>query len=340
VIVEAAVAEQQPLVAARSCTVTAQELDFEAKIESTVSLASVRASMEAGRFVWIDLDTVDPEEARRILCGLALVDDDAIDAALRAEPATLYHRYDDYIHLVMSGCHRRGDDLDLERLSLFMGERFLITIHNGTVDFLTAVRRDYHADFVRFAKSPSFLIYELWDHLVDNYLAMQKLMSERVEQLQGSLHSGHVDDLVFARISDVGADLLHFRKILLPARAVLTDLSTRRSLVLNDVTQRFLGNMVGSIDHVLQDMLVDREILSESLNLYMSVVSHRTNQVMRKLTVVSVVFLPLTFLVGVYGMNFEILPELKWRFGYLYFWGLVAVIVGAIIQIIRRGRLL
>jgi len=169
---------------------------------------------------------------------------------------------------------------------------------------------------------------------------MQKLMSERVEQLQGALHSGKVDDLVFARISQLGADLLNFRKILRPARALLNDLSTRRSLFISEATQRFLGNMVGSVDHVLQDMLVDREILSESVNLYMSVVSHRTNQIMKKLTVVSVVFLPLTFLVGVYGMNFEVLPELKWRFGYLYFWAVVAAIVLGIVRVIRRGRLL
>ena len=75
-------------------------------------------------------------------------------------------------------------------------------------------------------------------------------------------------------------------------------------MVLGEVTQRFLGNMVGTVDHLLQDMLVDRDILSEALDLHMSMVGHRTNQVMKKLTAVSVVFLPLTFLVGVYGMNF------------------------------------
>lgn len=316
------------------------ELDFESKRDAAVPLERVHAAMAAGRFAWIDLDVSDPDEARRLLCGLELIADDAIDAALRTEPATLNHRYDDYLHLVVSGCHRRGDDLDLERLSLFVGERFLITVHRGPVDFLNAMRRDTHADFVRFAKTPSFLVYELWDHLVDNYLAMQKLMSERVEELQTALHSGRVDDGVFAGISELGADLLRFRKILLPVRAMLNDLSTRRSLILSEVTQRFLGNMVSSVDHVLQDMLVDREILSESLNLYMSVISHRTNQTMKKLTVVSVVFLPLTFLVGVYGMNFEILPELKWRFGYLYFWGLVVAIVAGIAHIVRRGRLL
>ncbi len=145
---------------------------------------------------------------------------------------------------------------------------------------------------------------------------------------------------MFARVAALGADLLHFRKLLLPARATLADLSTRRSLVLSEATQGFLGNMVGSVDHLLQDMLVDRDILTEALNLHMSMVSHRTNQVMKKLTVVSVVFLPLTFLVGVYGMNFEIFPELHWRYGYLYFWGLVVAAVATLLHLLRRSRLL
>jgi magnesium transporter len=98
--------------------------------------------------------------------------------------------------------------------------------------------------------------------------------------------------------------------------------------------------MVGSVDHLLQDLLVDRDILSESLNLYMSMVGHRTNQVMKKLTAVSIVFLPLTFLVGVYGMNFEVFPELKWRFGYVYFWAVVAAVIWVLVRLLRRSRVL
>jgi magnesium transporter len=134
--------------------------------------------------------------------------------------------------------------------------------------------------------------------------------------------------------------LLHFRKILLPARAVLADLSTRRSKFISETTQGFLANMVGTVEHVLQDLLVDRDLLSESLNLYMSLVSHRTNEVMKRLTVVSVIFLPLTFLVGVYGMNFEVLPELKWHYGYLFFWLLVLGLVAGLLYLMRRARLL
>jgi magnesium transporter len=133
---------------------------------------------------------------------------------------------------------------------------------------------------------------------------------------------------------------LHFRKVVLPARAVLTDLSTRKSLFISEATQPFLANMVGTLERVLQDLLVDRDILSNSLNLYMSMVGHRTNQVMKKLTVVSVVFLPLTFLCGVYGMNFRKLPELDWQWGYPAFWGAVAVIVSVVVYVSRRARLL
>jgi magnesium transporter len=323
-----------------SCKLTVVELDFEQRVERAISLDEAASSMKQGRFVWIDLDAADPDEGKRILAALGLVGDDVVELALREEPSTQYGRYDDYVHLVVSGYRRRGEDFDFERVSISLGERFLLTTHRGPVQFLTNVRRDYHADFVRFAKTPSFLLYELLDHLVENYLDVQQAMGERVERLQAELGAGEVDDSLFARASQLGADLLHFRKVLLPTRATLADLSSRRSLVLSEATQRFLGNMVGSVDHLLQDMLVDRDILSESLNLYMSMVGHRTNQVMKKLTAVSIVFLPLTFLVGVYGMNFEVFPELKWRFGYVYFWAVVATVIFVLIRLLRKSRVL
>jgi len=192
---------------------------------------------------------------------------------------------------------------------------------------------------VRFARTPSFLVYEIWDQLIENYLAIQSVMEERVEELQRELRGDAVNDATFTRLSELGADLLHFRKVLLPARAVLADLATRRSPFVSEVTQPFLANLHGKLEHVLQDLLVDRDILSESLNLYMSLVSFRTNEVMKRLTVVSVVFLPLTFLCGVYGMNFDVLPELRWHFGYLLFWVLVLAVVSGLLWVMRRARI-
>lgn len=325
------------------CETILVEFDFGSgsdgkKAAREISLEQAPQSIEHGMFVWLDLSVHDKRQAKKILRDFG-INDDSIEDALDGDPATQHARYDHYLHLVMSGCREQQDDFVLERVDVFVAEKFLVTMHRGPALFVDAIKRDYRSDFLRFAKSPSFLVYELWDHLVDNYLSVQKLMEERVESLQDELHADEVDDAVFSRISELGADLLHFRKILLPARAVLTDLSTRRSLFISEATQSFLANMAGRVEHVLQDLLVDREVLSESLNLYMSLVSHRTNLVMKRLTVVSVVFLPLTFLVGVYGMNFEI-PELRWHYGYALFWIAVVVIVVSLVFLMRRTKLL
>lgn len=320
--------------------VTVVCLDFATRSECTQSLAQALDNGAPNAFLWIDIDLNLEGDVRRVLSRLSPIEDTTLDDALTNEPTTQLSRYDDYLHFVVAGCRTRGANFDLERVDVVVLERCLVTLHRGPVVFLNAMRRDYHAAFQRFAQTPSFLIFEIWDHLIENYLTVQKEMEERVEELQRELRTDRVTDTLFSRLSELGAELLHFRKVLLPARAVLSDLATRRSLFVSDVTQTFLANMTGKLEHVLQDLLVDRDILSESLNLYMSMVSHRTNEVMKRLTVVSVVFLPLTFICGVYGMNFEVLPELHWPHGYGFFWGLVFAVVVVLLALLRRARLI
>jgi magnesium transporter len=323
-----------------ACVSSVVAFDFERKTEHALTWAEARRALDAGHFVWVDIAAQDADEARRILREFEWLDPEVIEAALSKEPSTQHARYERYLHLVVSECRALGSGFELGRLDVVLSESWFLTIHRGPIALLGALRKDYRTDFVRFAKSPSFLLYEVWDHLLEGYLNVQKLMEERVEQLQDELRSERVPDSVFGRISDLGSDLLHFRKIVLPARSVLSDLATRRSMLLSETTQGFLGNMAGTVEHVLQDLLVDRDILTDSLSLHMSLVGHRTNEVMKKLTTVSVVFLPLSFLAGVYGTNFEVLPELHWRYGYVYFWAIVAFVVFALVYRLRRARLL
>jgi magnesium transporter len=319
--------------------VSVVELDFKTKQHKKIAVDDVKAAMEAEKFVWIDIDINQAEEARKLLVKLDLIAPEIYEDAITREPATQIGRYDDYLHLVLSGCRLSGHKFDLERVDAMMGERFLLTLHKGQPVFLEAVRRSYVADFTRFAQSPSFLLYELWDHLIDNYLSVHKNFEERVDEVQRRL-VGEVDESVFNEASELTVDLLHLRKVVLPARAVLTDLSTRKSPFVSEATQPYLNNMVGTIERVLQDVLVDRDILNGSINNYMSLVAHKTNKVMSRLTVVSIIFLPLTFLCGVYGMNFDIIPELKWEHGYLYFWSTTGIVVLGLIWFMRKYKLL
>jgi magnesium transporter len=313
--------------------------DFKEKTDEALPRERLR---EAGdRFVWIDVE-VDPahvDAAADWLKALGLMEETLVHDALRHEATNHLARFEHYLHLVLAGCHMTEHEFTLGRTDCFIGERWLLTLHKGPAEFLERVRKDYHQDFVRFAQSPSFLVYEIWDHLTEHYVAVQKHFEDRVEILQRELIHD-IDDHVFTQVSQVGAHLLYFRKILLPARTVLAELSTRRTVFISEATQPFLANMIGTIDRVLGDALVDRDILTQSLNLHMSMVSHQTNRLMNKLTVVSVIFLPLSFLAGVYGMNFEFIPELKYEWAYPTFWGLVLAIVVGLVFFLRRVRLL
>ncbi len=332
----------QPVAAKPSsgaCKYWCVELDFETKADKLVTVEEGVAAVAAGRFVWFDVDVADPTKARASLQELMLIDDQILNDAMAGEATTKHARYPEQLHLVLSGCRLEGKSFDLERVDVVIGERFMMTVHKGPVLFLSEIKSGYREDFRHHAKSPSFLIYEVWDHLVHNYVDVQSRIEERVLKLQRELIT-NVQDRVFTEVSELDADLLHFRKVLLPARAVLADLATRKSRFISEATQPFLANMVGSVESVLQDLLVDREVLEGSLNLYVSMVSHRTNDIMRKLTLVSVIFMPLTFLVGVYGMNFKTFPELNWEYGYLYFWIAVGLIVSGLLGVMKRRKLL
>jgi len=316
------------------------ELDFERKTDRAVGLDRFGPAADEGNYLWLDLDVGgDPAAARALLTELELIDPLLLDDALSSEPDTRLRRFDDYLFLALTGCRIEQDNLVTERVSAFVAEHFLLTIHHGPVSFLDEMLRVYRIDFIRFAKGPGFLVFEMLDQLTENFIVGQRYLATHVERLQVALISD-IDEEVFMRVATVGNDVLAFRKVLVPARSLLTELAQRKSAFVSEETRPFLSNMAATVECILADVLADRDILSGSLDLYMSMVGYRTNEVMKRLTAVSMVFMPLTFLCGIYGMNFKILPELEWDYGYAMFWGLAATIATTLILLMRRAKLL
>ncbi len=324
----------------RGCVQRLVELDFERKTERFVGVERFGPAAAEGHYLWLDLDVCgDVDGARLLLSALELVEPVLLDDALSGDPDTRLRRFDDYLFLALTGCRIEDDNLVTERVSAFVAENFLLTIHHGPVSFLDEMMRVYRTDFIRFAKGPGFLVYELLEQLTENFIVGQRYLATHVERLQAAL-IGEINEGVFVRVATVGNDVLAFRKILVPARSLLTELAQRKSAFVSEETRPFLSNMAATVECVLADVLADRDILSGSLDLYMSMVGYRTNEVMKRLTAVSVIFMPLTFLCGVYGMNFEVLPELKWPLGYALFWAVVIIIVSTLVVLLRRARLL
>ncbi len=312
------------------------ELDFERRRERSIAIEEALPACARGLSCWIDLDVGDPETTERVL-RLLEVNELAIEEIVMHARGGRYDVYEECLHTALTAPHFSDGRLAVAHVDLLIGERFIVTMHRGPVAFLDQVRQSYHQFFATFAESLGFLLFELWDRLIESYRKTLCTLEEQVEEIQNSI-LGDLDDTIFHRVSQLTQDLLTVRKHVLADRAVLQELALRRSKFVSATTQPYLGNMVGTLEQLGNDLSTEREILAEALNLYLSMVSHRTNRIVNRLTLLSAVFLPLTFLCGVYGMNFRVLPELDWEYGYLFFWVLALVIAGSLIVGLKIKR--
>jgi magnesium transporter len=247
-----------------------------------------------------------------------------------------YDVYEECLHFALSEARMREGRLFTGHVDIVLGTRYLVTFRRRDVEFVRQMRRTYREDFLKFAQSPGFLLYEIGDHLIESYRRTLRGFADAVEEAQLQLF-GEVDDGIFRHVSTLTQDILIFRKVVLASRELFHELATRKSAFISETTRPFLESMAGALERLGSDLTTEREVLNETLNLYMGMVSHRTNKVVNRLTVISAIFLPLSFLCGVYGMNLKNIPETTWSYGYAYFWAL-AIGIAALLLITMKKR--
>jgi len=328
---------------------SAEFLDFRDRSHGSLKLDAIPAEVAAGRFVWLDVDltAADAPDVRRslpaTLISLPPVADlltaGCCQAVNDGHTVSSLQRTDDTIHIRLVGAQETSHELVSEFLDIVITDGVLATFRHGPSGVLDAVRRDYISDFERHAATPSFLIYEFWDKQIDQFLTVQSRLDEEVETIRLALRQS-ADEATLTRLADVSSRLLALRKRVLPARRVLEELVARKTTLVSEATLTFLSKMIDTLERLLADITANREILESAMNFSLTVMTHRTNMTMNRLAVVSTIFLPLTFLCGVYGMNFEVMPELEWRHSYTMFWVVSAIITVTLTIALRRARLL
>ncbi len=317
-------------------SLTVIAFDFATRVEREIPSDQARAACDNGLCCWIDLELSDAPAAAAFLAqfGINAV---ARDEVLSHPVLGRYDIYDDCLHVSLSAPVLEAGRVSGAHLDLLLGERFVMTLHRGPVECLSQVKRSYRQFFGTFARSLGFLLFEIWDHLIESYRNVFAATEDEVERLQSTMFRS-VDDDLFNRVSKLTGNLQLLRRNVLADREVLRQLATHKSLFVAETTQPYLLNMVGAMERLGDDLMVEREILAETLNLHFGIVSHRTNRLLFRLTLVSIIFLPLTFLCGVYGMNFDHQPEFRWTYGYAYFWGLILMTVTGIIALMKYKR--
>ncbi len=311
--------------------------DFRTKAEHTLDWAMLPTEPDSSLFYWIEMEAADEPRAADLLARFA-INAAAVAEFLGSDCEGRHDVYDDCLHFALTEARVQEDGrLGTSHVDILLGTSCMIMWHRKPIGFIEKMRRTVREDFKRFAKTPGFLVYELGDHLIESYRRTCARLADEVERVQINLF-GKVDDEIFMHVSTLTTDLLALKKTVQASRELMHQLASRRSPFVSETTQSFLETMAESLKRMSDDLTAEREVLSETLNLYMGMVSHRTNRIINRLTVISIIFLPLTFMCGVYGMNFEVMPELKWAFSYPTFWVICMIFASLSIYTMRKRK--
>ena len=313
-------------------TVTA--FDFDRKTIETLAPGDVKQAIARGRYCWIDFDDCAAAIAALPALGIDVADVGRIERD--QQQCQAWHGRA-CVHCVLVDAKYADGDLRLDPVHVFIAENLVATVHAGPSPLVERVRGTCRHDFLTTAESGGFLLFEFADHLITSYRETMATLTADVDGIQRRLLE-NADDEILTDVSQLTRALLSYRGAVVAARETIDELATRRSPFVPASTQPFLDRQTLPLDRLAHDAATERTVLSESVNLYMGIVSHRTNRLVNRLTIVSIIFLPLNFLAAVYGMNFETMPELSWRFGYLGFWLFSLLLVGTLLVTLRRKR--
>ena len=247
--------------------------------------------------------------------------------------------YDDYIFFTLKMLYQIRDGvIDYEQISFVLGKNFLLSFQEKEGDLFGTLRDRIRLDQGRARKKgPDYLMYRLIDIIVDNYYNVLDAVGYQIETIEEAIDGGS-DNFEFQKIQKIKKELIYLRKALYPLRDALSKLVKEEYGLIDPANSRYYSDVYDHVVHLIDSMDTYKDLTSSLMDIHINYMNTRMNEVMKVLAVISTIFMPLTFIVGVYGMNFDFMPELRWKFGYLEVWLLMAAIAGGMILFFKHKK--
>jgi magnesium transporter len=294
---------------------------------------------ESDTLLWVDLFECPPEVERRLLVEQFGLHPLAVQDAQRSRHQPKLEVFDNHVFILLKGLGPDRDEFVFEtiQIAIFVGERFLVTRHSGPSPSIDRVWSETQNDASAFARGPDSLALRLGRVSVDRYLKRLLTLEPQLEDLEQAIVERPGDDIL-AELTGYKTTLRKFRRVLLYHVQIFTEL-------LESPPASFRPERVHEVRDVFEHQeranslaTLYYEVASDLIDGYISLASHRLNNIMKILTIVTAIFVPLSFLAGIYGMNFEYMPELKSHTGYFVLLGTMAAIATILLLVFRRKR--
>jgi magnesium transporter len=235
--------------------------------------------------------------------------------------------YGEYLYIVLKMLtqNNQSNEILTEQISLILGPNFVISFQEREGDVFDPIRERIRTGKGRIRKmGADYLTYALLDSIVDNYFIVMEKLGEKIEFLEEELVKRPIPETL-QTIHHLKREMIFFRKAVWPLREVIGSLERGELPLVKETTRIYLRDVYDHTIQVIDTIETFRDMVSGMLDIYLSSVSNRLNAVMKVLTIIATIFMPLTFIAGIYGMNFKYMPELEWRWGYPAIW--IAVIL-------------
>ncbi len=279
---------------------------------------------------WINVDTVTDMDILKSLGKSYGLHELTIQDIANTDHRVKYEDFGDYLLIILKMLEYNTEtaSVEAEQLSIVLGDNFLLTFQEKPGDFFGGVRNEIStADSTVRKMGPDYLACRITDIIVDNYFGTVEKFGEEIEEKEDELVD-NPDRKVLASIQDIKKNMLRLRQYVWPVREILSNLEKKESSLIKDETTAYFRDVYDRLFEAMDLIETTREMVSDLIDIYLSSMSNRTNEVMKVLTLVATIFIPLTFIVGLYGMNFKYMPELDAAWGYpavLIFMLIVAV---------------
>lgn len=275
---------------------------------------------------WINIDGISKTDIIENIgknYGIhSLVSEDIVNTGQRPK----FEDYDNYIYVVLKMLHQPKDEIFAEQVSIILGKNYVISFQETSGDVFKAIRERIRNGKGRIRRMGSdYLAYSLIDSIVDNYYIVLEILGDKLEEIEDNVVNNPVPDTLKI-IHGIKRDLIFLKKSIWPLREVISNLNRAESSIIKKSTNIFVRDLYDHTIQVIDTIETFRDMNSGMLDIYMSSVSNKMNEVMKVLTIFAAIFIPLTFIAGIYGMNFQYMPELGWYWGYFTVVGIMAIV--------------
>ncbi len=228
--------------------------------------------------------------------------------------------------------------IKVEQVSIILGNNFVISFQEMKGDIFEPIRDRIRSGKGRIRKMKSdYLSYALMDTVIDNYYTILESLGDRIEEIETRVVMEAKPETL-QEIHRLKREMIFLRRSVWPLREVISSLERDELPLIHNATRKFFRDVYDHAIQVIDTVETFRDMLSGMHDTYLSSISNKMNEVMKVLTIIATIFIPLTFVAGIYGMNFEFMPELKWRFAYFAVWGIIVIVAVIMVVFFKKKR--